>query len=104
MGKKVKFTEVTHQWEGTAIVRDSSGLREVNLGVIGSDKKLKEVGAKELFTKLPEGTITVEVKKLDDVSITYVCEVEDFKKIAKVEVITEETPNQEQAEGEAVGQ
>lgn len=98
--KKIKFTEVTHQWEGTAIVRTVEGtLQEINLGVAQSDKKLKEVGAKELFKNLPEGTITTEVKKLTDVTVTYVLDSEEFKKIAKIEEITEE-----KAEGEAVVQ
>jgi hypothetical protein len=100
MGKKIKFIEVTHQWEGTAIVRKDNVLHEVPLGVVGSDKKLKETGAKELFSNLPEGTITVGAKKLDDVVITYVADSEEFKKIATVEEITEETI----AEGEQLGQ
>jgi hypothetical protein len=100
--KTIKYTEVTHQWEGTAIVRTEGQLTEVNLGVVGSDKKLKETGAKELFTNLPEGTITVEVKKLTDVIITYEADASEFKKIAKVvETPTEENPTSEQsAEGE----
>lgn len=92
MSKMISFTEVTHQWEGTAIARDAEGkLQEIALGVVGSDKKLKEVGAKELFKTLPVGTITVEVKKLDDVSITYEADAEVFKSIAKVVETAEET-------------
>lgn len=105
MGKKVKFTEVTHQWEGTAIVRKDGKLEEVSLGVVGSDKKLKETGAKELFTNLPEGTITVEVKKLTDVVLTYEADAEEFKKIAKVVETAEESPVPETpiAEGDVIG-
>lgn len=94
--KKVKFTEVTHQWEGTAIVRAEGSIKEVNLGVAGTDKKLKEVGAKELFKNLPEGTITVEVKRLSDVTITYELDSEVFKTHATVvPTPTEATPEVE---------
>ncbi|MDF2606598.1 MAG: hypothetical protein K0S34_793 [Bacillales bacterium] len=97
MAKKVKFTEVTHQWEGRAIIREEGQLKDVNLGVAQSDKKLKETGAKELFKELPKGTITVEVVKLSDVIITYVADVEEFKKVAVVEDIpTEVYPSDEE--------
>jgi hypothetical protein len=99
--KLIKVTEVTHQWKGTAITRNSEGqLNEVKLGVIGSDKKLKETGAKELFRNLPTGTITLEVEKLADISITYEVSVEEFKKIAKVVKTPTETPVEATAEGE----
>lgn len=88
--KKVKFIEVTHQWEGLAIVRTAAGIiEEKSLGVASSDKKLKEPGAKELFTNIPEGTITVEVKKLTDVVIVYEADSEEFKKIASAVEIKE---------------
>jgi len=96
--KKIKFTETTHQWSAMAIVRNTEGvIEEVAIGVAQSDKKLKETGAKELFKKLPEGTITVEVKKLDDVVVTYSADVEEFKKIATVEEIQEEKEPEVQA-------
>jgi hypothetical protein len=83
--KMIKFTEVTHQWKGTAIVRKDGVLTEVELGVVGSDKKLKEVGAKEFFKdNLPDGTITVEVEKLSDVVITYELDSEVFMTHATV--------------------
>jgi hypothetical protein len=97
--KKVRFTEVMHQWLGTAIVRTEEGLKEVPLGVMHTDKKLKETGAKELFTNIPTGTITVEAKKNCDVITTYEADVNKFKTIAQVV----ETPT-EQAEGEAIEQ
>lgn len=104
--KKIKFTEVTHQWKGTAIVRKDGQLNEVDLGVVGSEKKLKEVGAKDLFKNLPEGTITVEVKKLSDVEITYEADVEKFKSIAKVVPTPTETKpeTEQQTEGNATEQ
>jgi major membrane immunogen (membrane-anchored lipoprotein) len=95
--RTIKYTESTHQWQGTAIVREEGQLKEDDLGIMTSDKKLKEVGAKELFTKLPDGTITVEVKKLTDISITYEADSEEFKKISKVVETAEEQPK---AEGE----
>lgn len=102
--KMIKFTEVTHQWQGTAIMRNAEGkLAEIPLGVASSDKKLKEVGAKELFTDIPKGTITVEVKRLCDVVISYEVDSEEFKKIATVietptEIPTPETPETPTAE------
>jgi hypothetical protein len=100
--KKVRITETVHVWEGKAIIRNAEGkLDEVLLGTVQTDKKYKEVGAKELFTKLPEGTITVEVTKLTDVSISYEAELEEFKKIAKVvETAESNSEEQEQAEGD----
>lgn len=88
--KTIRFTEVTHQWKGTAIVRNNEGkIQEIDLGIAQSDKKLKETGAKELF-KVPENTIAIEVEKLTDISITYELNSEDFKQIAKVVEVDEE--------------
>jgi major membrane immunogen (membrane-anchored lipoprotein) len=93
MSKKVTLTEVQHQWQGKAIVRENGELKEVDLGVKQSDKKLKETGAKELFTVLPKGTITVEVVKNVDVRTVYEMSAEEFKKVAKLaDVPTEEKP------------
>jgi hypothetical protein len=101
--KEIRVTEVKHQWQGSAIVKDAEGLKELDLGVVESCKKLKEKGAKELFTKLPDGTIAVQVKRLSDVTFEYVADAEEFKKIAKLvdtpkeEVSVEANP---QTEGE----
>jgi hypothetical protein len=85
MSKKVKLTEVTHQWEGIAIVREEGLLKEIPLGVEGTTLKLKETGAKELFkNRLPENLVALEVKKNADVTIEYEMESEEFKKLAKV--------------------
>jgi len=104
MSKIVKFTEVQHQWLGTAIVRnpETKVLEEVSLGVVQSDKKLKEVGAIELFTELPIGTVAVEVTKLVDVITTYEMDSEEFKKVAKLSDTPTETVPHEEASNEAV--
>lgn len=81
---KVKYTEITHQWEGLAIVRTEEGLKEISVGVVESQKRLTDVGAKELFKGLPSGLIALEVKKLVDVKATYEMESEEFKKVAKL--------------------
>jgi hypothetical protein len=90
MSKIVRVTEVTHQWEGKAIVRVEGQLKEIPLGVAQSDKKLKETGAKELFTA-PEGTIAMEVTKNADIITTYEMPINEFKKYA----IVVETPKEE---------
>jgi len=101
MSKKVTLTEVMHQWEGKAIVRENGELKEVNLGVAQSEKKLKETGAKELF-KAPENTIAIEVVKNADVITTYEMDSAEFKKVAKIvkqpdeEVPTDETTDSTQ--------
>lgn len=98
--KEVKFVERVHQWEGKAIVRAEGELKEVNLGVITTDKKLKETGVKELFeaaADFPHGVIAVEVVKLDDISTTYVMSSDDFKKYGKATTIEETTPAEDAA-------
>lgn len=96
MAKMVKYVEKTHQWVGVGIVRENGSLTEVDLGVITTDKKLKETGAKQLFKEkeLPLGLVAIEVKKLDDVKITYELDVESFKELAKV-VDTQESHDEE---------
>ena len=89
MAKTVKYSEVLHQWAGIAIVREDGTLKEVSLGVVHTDKKLKETGVKELFTELPKGTIAVEVVKNVDVVTVYEMDVEEFTKIAKVVKVDE---------------
>lgn len=94
---KVKYTEITHQWEGTAIVRTEEGLKEIPLGVVESQKRLTDVGAKELFIvdeETSKGLIAVEVKKLVDVKATYEMESEEFKKVAKLS----DTPSEQHEE------
>lgn len=88
MSKQVKMVEVTHQWQGKGILRGDDGvLKEVELGTVSTEKKLKETGVKELFKEgnVPAGLIAIEVIKLDDVKITYVADSDEFKKIAKIE-------------------
>lgn len=89
MAKKVKLIEKTHQWLGKGIVRgEDATIKEIELGVQTTDKKLKETGAKELFknARIPSGStlIAVEVEKLDDVSVVYEMDANDFKEMAKV--------------------
>jgi len=102
MSKIVKFNEVMHQWEGTAIVRTSEGLKEKDLGIMQSDKKLKEVGAKELFEGIYEAensndtVIAIEVKKICDILSTYEMDSEEFKKVAKLADTPSETASEEE--------
>ena len=85
MGKKIKHVVTTHQWEGKAIVEENGELKYKNLGVIESEKRLTEVGAKELFKDSTDAnTKAIEVKKLDDVKIAYEMSLDEFLKYAKV--------------------
>lgn len=97
MSKTVKLTEITHQWEGIAIVRENGILTEKPLGVMCSTLKLKETGAKELFKDvLPPSLVALEVKKNADVTITYEMDSEEFKKIARVAEPIEQAPVEEE--------
>lgn len=81
--KYIKTKEVIHQWRGSAVVRISGELKEIDLGIKKSSKRLTDVGAKELFEK-PEGLIAINVEKLDDIEKVYRMKLEDFKKNAEV--------------------
>ena len=95
MEKKIKYVVVTHQWEGKAIVEENGELKYKNLGVVGSEKRLTEVGAKKLFeNSITDNTKTIEVNKLDDVKVTYEMSLNDFLKNAVV-VDTEEEKSEE---------
>lgn len=92
MSKTIKVKETVKQWEGIAIVREDGQLKEIPLGVVTTDKKLKETGVKELFKEqnlIPQTTLTIEVKKLDDVVTVYEVELEKLKEIAKVVEVVE---------------
>ena len=90
---KVKFIEKIHSWKGSAIIKNNDGLHEVDLGVAQSDKKLKETGAKELFTEQAKGIegklISIEVEKLADIETVDSMDSEEFKNVAKVEDVIE---------------
>ncbi len=82
--KYVKKKEVVHQWKGSAVVKTKDGqLKEIELGVKKSDKRLTEVGAKELFEK-PEGLIALNATKLDDIVKVYRLPLDKFKELAEV--------------------
>ena len=91
--KTVKFTETIKQWEGVAITRKDGQLHEMIMGVVTTDKNLKETGVKELFKEhnlIPVDTITVEVRKLQDIVTVYELELDKFKELAKISDIREE--------------
>jgi hypothetical protein len=97
--KEVKFVESLHVWEGTAIVKEDGAFKEIPLGSFQTDKKLKETGANEDFKKMegcPKDTIAIQVKKLEDVSTTYVMDSEEFMKVAKA--LKSETTENETSE------
>lgn len=93
--KEVKFSEIVHQWSGLAVVKQDGVYSEVQLGVVTTDKKLKETGVKELFeAKKPVGTISISVEKLVDITTVYKMNLDEFKKLATVEQPTEEDPKE----------
>jgi hypothetical protein len=99
--KTVKFKEVVKQWEGIAIVREDGQLKEIPLGVVHTDKKLKETGVKDLFKSLnlvPQNAITIEVKKNEDVVTVYEVELDKLKEISKVVEVGAYEPTEEIAE------
>ena len=100
MTKKVRYNETVKQWSAVAIVREEGQLKEVSIGVVQTEKKLKETGVKELFKNLgliPANTITIEVEKNADVVTAYEVDVEKFKEIAQV-VKVDESHDTEEAE------
>lgn len=88
MSKLIKYTERLHQWGGKSIIRLDGELSEIDLGTVTTDKKLKETGVTQLFKEksdIVEGSIAIEVFKLDDVKTTYVLDSELFKEFAEIE-------------------
>lgn len=90
--KQVKLVVKNHVFVGSAIVRDSEGtLKEINLGTLGTTKKMSETGMKKEFEKVMNfendfELVAIDVRKLDDETYTYTMSQDDFIEKANLEV------------------